>query len=60
MKRKCTKCKKEKELNEENFYKRLMYTGGYTPNCKECLIENGKKNNRKYAERDNWTKLFLG
>jgi hypothetical protein len=60
MKRKCTKCKQEKDLNDKNFNKSLLYSGGYTPSCKECLQEKGRVTSRKQSEVDNWTKLFIG
>lgn len=59
MKRRCTKCKKEKELNEENFYKRLVNTGGYTPACKECMVENGRRIAKRKSEAKEWSKLFI-
>lgn len=60
MKRKCTKCKKEKELNDKNFYRQFIYSGGYTPQCKECMIKRGKVYGKKQSDIDNWTKLFIG
>lgn len=60
MKRKCTSCKQEKQLTEYNFYKRLLSPGGYTSQCKECLIEKGRKSQQKVSEAGNWTKMFLG
>jgi predicted GIY-YIG superfamily endonuclease len=56
--RKCSKCKKEKEQNEEYF--RLKLNNTYTLNCIDCLekdkIRTGKnreqrnENNKKYIE----------
>lgn len=60
MKRRCTKCKQEKELNENNFNKGLLYSGGYTPECKECLLKKGRVYSKKKSIEVNWTKMFLG
>lgn len=37
MEKTCTKCKKEKKL--EDFVKHKQYTSGYGPKCKQCLTE---------------------
>jgi 5-methylcytosine-specific restriction endonuclease McrA len=45
----CPKCKKEKSLTSENFYKNKSETGGFQYTCKECHKNHYKrKNNNKW------------
>ena len=46
MKKKCTKCKKTKTLNE--FYKKKSHKDGYAYRCKTCT----KKYRKKYARKE--------
>ena len=41
MEKTCTKCKKEKNLEE--FVKHKQYASGYGPKCKQCLKEYNKQ-----------------
>jgi len=56
-KRICTDCKKEKELNKDNFYKAIRNQEGFHLQCRTCMIEKQKANNRKKKE---WENMFVG
>ena len=43
--KKCTKCKKEKDLSE--FYIDRTTKDGYYPSCKKCKYEKGSNEKRK-------------
>jgi len=45
--RTCSKCGKEKELNESNFPKKNIGRDGYDAQCKECKREYDKKRYEK-------------
>ena len=49
MKKKCSKCDKEKSLKE--FYKDKTRKGGFSYECKNCTIRRQKESNKKYPER---------
>jgi hypothetical protein len=54
MKRVCTSCKVEKNL-EENFYKqppsRKNHGGGYLNSCKQCVLKRNRKSSHKNKKR---------
>lgn len=47
--KRCNKCNIEKELS--NFYKRKDYKDGFANTCKECCINNSKKNYNENLDR---------
>jgi 5-methylcytosine-specific restriction endonuclease McrA len=51
----CPKCKKEKPLNIENFYKNKSEVGGFQYTCKECHKKHYKRttNNKWYKPEVN-------
>lgn len=51
MKRVCSKCKIEKELNADNFGKRRRDKFGFDTTCKECRKEYDKKRYKENGER---------
>lgn len=58
MKRKCTKCKQEKPLDAQHFYKRITYTGGFTPDCIECKRKKGREYQEKRRVASRWANVF--
>jgi hypothetical protein len=60
MKIKCTQCKIEKELNEENFYKYHKHRDGWRLECKICATERSTRNNKKKQETDSWWNNIIG
>lgn len=60
MKYKCPKCKQEKELNKDNFYKATDTKTGFKHECKECMKERGRKSKTKRQEQADYLKsIFL-
>jgi hypothetical protein len=60
MKQKCNKCKEEKELNKDNFYKSGSYSNGFMHECKECMKERGRKaKDKKQQSESNFFKHWL-
>ncbi len=55
MKKKCTLCKKEKEIEEFKVDTRLI--SGRTSRCEECISEVGKKLKKERA-KDRWSNIF--
>ena len=52
--RKCSKCKRELELNEENFYHDFSKTNGYEYACKTCQkYRKAKIRLKNYLEKIN-------
>jgi len=60
MKRRCTKCGEEKELNLDNFYKAQRNQQGYHTHCRTCMVKKQILNNQKQSKERNFHKLFIG
>ena len=58
MKMKCCRCKKQLEM--DNFYKRIQSPTGYTPACKKCLKKDHEIYCKKEKEKRDWTAMFIG
>jgi len=60
MKKKCTKCHKEKPLDD--YYKRKIgYNSTHQSECKECLLERGRgKSKGRGSKQDDWMKILCG
>jgi len=54
-KKKCTKCKNEKD--EVLFYKQAKGKGGRGSECIECYL---KRVNAKKKEEEDWYKMIIG
>ena len=59
MKKKCTKCKKEKEMNRDNFRYNIKFPDNYSHRCNECLNEYNREHRKKVNENYNWSKNFI-
>jgi hypothetical protein len=60
MKKRCTKCRREKEVNRDNFRYSIKFKDNYNSRCNECLNEYNRVNNKKISDNYNWSKIFLG
>lgn len=60
MKRICSNCKEEKELNEKNFYKAPRNLYGYHMECILCRRKYQLKHKNAQYSKHNWTKMFCG
>jgi hypothetical protein len=54
-KKKCTKCKVEKEENEANFYKRSKDRVGYQSECRVCYTQRSRNKTGYQFE-----KMYIG
>ena len=60
MKKTCSKCRKQKDANRDNFRRDIKYSDSLTPRCVDCINESNRVHNRKVTENNNWSKMFLG
>jgi hypothetical protein len=60
MTRTCSRCKEEKPLTEEFFYRHKYHSSGFNPMCKECrrVTENHNRKTRVARAFDNIDKVF--
>lgn len=58
MKKKCSKCKEDKELNKSNFHRRAKSPDGYAPECKACNYNFDSK--RNWKSKNDWQKMWIG
>lgn len=60
IKQKCNKCREEKELNKENFYRSRRLSSGFKSECKKCVQKSNANWSKKYKESRDWVKMFIG